>query len=104
MAEQEVTNLLPCPSCAAEEQAAAVVRDLLALMDDGVLIRDTSHDDDYIAYAKQALRITQVIGAAKQLFEATSPPTAPHEPSGLEIFGPGFGHQVSAPRREGELK
>lgn len=45
------------------------VEDLLKLIDDGVLVRDTSGDNDFIYFTNQATRIVKVLGSVQNNLE-----------------------------------
>jgi hypothetical protein len=59
----------------ANEKLIKAVDDLLDLIEEGVLVRDISHDDDFSYYTKQALRIVNVLSdVTKEIKEAKGEP------------------------------
>jgi len=52
-----------------KEEFIKSVEDLLTLIDEGVLVRDISRDDDFSYYVQQGLRITQVLSAIQRNLE-----------------------------------
>ena len=51
-------------------EARTVIQEFLALMDDGVLVRDTKDDADFLAFAKQGIRIGNAIARAKTALQS----------------------------------
>ena len=58
------------PSVTSYALLADALRGVLALLDDGVLVRDISHDDDVMAFMRQGVRITSVLKAAQDALTA----------------------------------
>jgi hypothetical protein len=48
------------------ERLIKAVDNLLDLIEEGVLVRDTSHDDDFSYYTKQGLHIVDVLADVTQ--------------------------------------
>lgn len=54
------------------EEAREAVKALVALIEDGVLVRDTSGDGDAVAFMTQGLRIVKVLAQAREVLDATT--------------------------------
>lgn len=63
------------PSQEVETIKDEIILEFMQLLGDGILVRNTEHDEDFQKFTADALRITTLIGRANVIYENQSPPS-----------------------------
>jgi len=47
----------------------AIIKEVMKLIDDGILIRNIDNDGDFMAFVKQGIQLTQILKSAQEILE-----------------------------------
>jgi hypothetical protein len=61
-------------SATPEPALRTALADVLALVEDGLLVRDSSRDDDALRFVLDGMRLVRVLAEARRLVDGTGPP------------------------------